>query len=265
MNALISRAMETFGKGMNLSYLPREKEAGIFAKEIGPLAALASSPQFQGFNPQIQKMIADRIGGYLGHGQQGGGQQQESSPGYESDRDIYDQLQQGSTATQGPGAKSKVAKSNIAGALEKVFGENAVSKYLGGSEAAGENAKFEQVQQLAAQKLILKGYPADKANAIVKQMPSESDKAYAARLKPLFVSQQQPQAPEMPQEGGGGEQGGEIDRSGEQKEMQFASKLSSDIKQQLGKDVPENLIFNYLSQHPGKVHIPSLLKAVGAR
>ena len=254
MNALISRAMETFGKGVNLSYLPREKEAGIFAKEIGPLAALASSPQFQGFNPQIQKMIAQRIGGYLGQGQGGQQGQDESPPGYASDQDIYDQLRKGSHATNAPGAQGKVAKSNLAGAIEKFIGKNPISDAFGGNEAAGENAAFEQAKKLAAQKLMMRGYPADKASAIINQMPGESDESYAKRIAPLFVNQQPQQSGE-----------GQLDRAGEQQEMQLASKLSADIKEQLGKDVPENLIFNYLSQHPGKVHIPSLLKAAGVR
>lgn len=255
MNALISRAMETFGKGVNLSYLPREKEAGIFAKEIGPLAALASSPQFQGFNPQIQKMIAQRIGGYLGGQGQGGQQgQDESPPGYASDEDIYQQLTQGSKATQAPGAQGKVAKSNIAGAIEKFIGENAISKALGGNQAAGENAAFEQAKKLAAQKLMMRGYPADKANAIVSQMPGESDESYAKRIQPLFVNKQ-PSMPEPTPD----------ERGGEQEEIQLASELSAQIKEKLHKDVPETVIFNYLSQHPGKVHIPSLLKAAGIR
>ena len=92
MNALISRAMETFGKGMNLSYLPREKEASIFSKEIGPLAALASSPNFTGFNEGTQKQIAQRISQYLGSGGQGlfgqgaGGAQQQDAQATSGDQ-----------------------------------------------------------------------------------------------------------------------------------------------------------------------------------
>lgn len=191
MNALISRAMETFGKGVNLSYLPREKEAGIFSKEIGPLAALASSPNFQGFNPHVQKMIANRIKGYLGGGQGGEMDEgQDTTPGYPEDRDIYDQLVKGSHDAESPGARNRVGRSNIAGTIEKFAGKNAISDYLGGSKSAGEAAKFEQTKKLAAQKLMLRGIAQDKANDMVKILPGESADDYSERMKPLFVAEQ---------------------------------------------------------------------------
>ena len=190
MNALISRAMETFGKGMNLSYLPREKEAGIFAKEIGPLAALASNPNFTGFNPEVQKMIAQKIGGYLG-GQQGeqqaGGAQ--TTPGYANDQDIYGRLTKGADVALSPGGKVKVGGSRLAGEAEKLGLPSAISKFLGGNEAAGENAAFDQAKIEAIQRLKMKGYSEGAAKDAVEQKPGESNKAYAARIKPLFVSE----------------------------------------------------------------------------
>lgn len=189
MDAMISKALKAYTGATNARYLPREKEAKIFGAEIGPLAALASNPNFTGFNPQVQQMIAQRIGGYLGG--QGGqeGSAQGSPAGYASDEDIYNQLSEGADVTQSPGGKSRVSRSNIAGRIEKFAGENPISKALGGSEIAGKNAAFEQAKQLAAQKLQLKGYPAAQAQQLVQQMPGENNEAYKKRMKPLFVGE----------------------------------------------------------------------------
>lgn len=255
MNALISRAMETFGKGMNLSYLPREKEAGIFSKEIGPLAALASNPNFTGFNPEVQKMIAQKIGGYLG-GQQGAQQAtaQGTTPGYASDQDIYGRLKHGSDITQSPGGQLKTAKSNLVGQAEKWGLPHVISQLLGGSETAGESAAFDQVKDEAIQKLKLKGYSEGQAKKIIEQRKGESNNAYNARIKPLFINENQMDS-----------MGDESQMESANEGIQFALSLSQQIKERTGKDIPENVIFDYMQKHPGKLNIPKLLKAVGSR
>jgi hypothetical protein len=191
MNALISRAMETFGKGVNLSYLPREKEAGIFSKEIGPLAALASNKNFTGFNPQVQKMIAQRIGGYLGksHGGQSGDLGDDlSTAGYADDENIYNRLKEGAKVALSPGGKTRVAGSRLAGEAEKLGLPSFISKALGGNKAAGKNAEFEQAIEEAVQKLSLKGYSESRARKALERMAGENDESYASRIKPLFIA-----------------------------------------------------------------------------
>lgn len=189
MNALISRAMQNFSQGMDLAYKPRQKEANIFAKEIGPLAALASSPNFQGFNPQVQKMIAQHVGGYLGGGNSSEMGNEATTPGYATDEDIYSRLKHGADITQSEGGQLKTKKANIVGEAEKWGLPHAIAEWLGGNKAAGENAAFEQAKSEALQKLKLKGYSESEAKKIINQREGESNKAYSNRLKPLFVSE----------------------------------------------------------------------------
>jgi hypothetical protein len=64
MNALISRAMDTFGKGLKMSYAPRQIEADIFNKQIGPLATLATTPTFmndQQFQENLRNVISSQF------------------------------------------------------------------------------------------------------------------------------------------------------------------------------------------------------------
>lgn len=254
MNALISRAMDTFQKGTKAAYQPRKMEADIFAKEIGPLAALASSPNFTGFNPQVQKMIAERIHGYLGsHGEQGEGRGlTESTPGYASDKDIFARLKHGSDITQSPGGQLKTAKSNLVGQAEKWGLPHSIAQILGGSGEAGESAAFDQVQNEAVQRLKLKGYSESQARKMIEQQKGESNEAYASRIQPLFV----------------GDDNGTMDqedlRSHDNQDLTRASNISQQLAAE-GYDIPETVIFDYMQKHPGKISLPKLFKAAGVK
>lgn len=256
----LSRALDTYSKATKASYMPRQMEADLFAKEIGPLAGLASSPNFTGFNPEIQKMIAQRIGGYLGHGQGGAGgaagQESAETPGYAEDEDIYNRLSTGAKQSFGPGAKGRVNKSRLASLSEQLGLPNQISKALGGSEAAGQLGAFEQAKTEAEQRLVMKGYSPEKAKRAVQELPNEPADAYAKRIKSLFVAGDK---------GASKSEEKQIDREDEGQTIQLASNIAQQIKSKLGKDIPETVIANYLFEHPGKVHIPSLLKAAGVR
>ena len=76
MAGLISRAMKNFQESSNLAtqiptqqlklqYLPKQLEAEIFSKKIGPLATLATSPMFLQ-NPQFQALLGNMISQNLG-------------------------------------------------------------------------------------------------------------------------------------------------------------------------------------------------------
>ncbi len=185
----LTNALDTYAKTKKLSYLPRQMEADLFAKEIGPLAGLASSPNFRGFNPEIQKMIAQHIGGYLGHGQ-GGESSSAETPGYADDKDIYGRIKKGADVALSSGGKSKVGGSRLAGEAEKLGLPKAIVNALGGSEAAGQNAAFEQAIAEGVKQLTLKGYSPQAAQQILTPHPGETNKAYIARVRPLFVEKQ---------------------------------------------------------------------------
>jgi hypothetical protein len=190
----LSRALDTYSKVTKSSYLPKQMETDLFAKEIGPVAALASSPNFTGFNPQIQKLIAQRIGAHFGAGGGEGAQAAgmgESTPGYADDSDIYGRLEKGADVALTPGGQSKVYKSRWAGEAEKIGLPAAIVKKLGGTEAAGEAAAFNQAIDEGVKRLTLKGYSAHDAKQMLQPHSGETKRAYLERVKPLFVEKEQ--------------------------------------------------------------------------
>lgn len=186
---LLSHSLAKYQALNKAQYAPERERAEIFGTEIGPLAALASNPNFTGFNPEVQKMISQRIGQYLG-GKHGAEQatEQGNTPGYANDENIYNRLTQGADVALSPGGKSKVGGSRLAGEVEKIGfpGSATIAKFLGGNEAAGQNAAFEQAKKEAAQKLSMKGYK--DAAKLVEQQPGENNRAYSDRIKSLFVN-----------------------------------------------------------------------------
>jgi len=76
---IVSDLLGGYSGAVNAKYLPREKEADIFHKQISPLAMLASSPYFSSLHPEQQQQMAQYISQMLSHqgigtgGQQGGG------------------------------------------------------------------------------------------------------------------------------------------------------------------------------------------------
>lgn len=220
-NSLLSRALETFGKGMhaanlpleyqknkiNLKYLPREKEAGILASSLGPLAQFVTSPVAQGMvGPQVDQMrgILSKVlsqygdsgagqsqpGMATGAEQSGTGNMSAGPAGYANDENIYSRLKKGADVSLSPGGKSKVARSRLAGEAEQLGLPDAVSKALGGSSAAGENAAFEQAVEEGVQRLKMKGYSEATARKALEMKTGESNDSYAKRVRPLFVNEE---------------------------------------------------------------------------
>jgi hypothetical protein len=69
---LYANALKKYQQGVNAHYAPQRQEADIFAKEMGPMAALASNPNFS-FDPQVREMISKRIADHIEKTQQKGG------------------------------------------------------------------------------------------------------------------------------------------------------------------------------------------------
>ena len=257
MQALISRALEGYGKGVNASYLKKQREADLFAKEIGPLAALASNPNFRGFDPNTQKMIADRISGYLGGRQGGEGMpqsNQESPPGYANSADIYNRLAEGSKTPLSEGGQLNVAKSRAAGAAQQWGLPKFITEALGGNKAVGENAKFETSKDEAVKDLVLRGYTENQARNIINQKEGESPSAYANRVKPFFVNKEPPQIGSKEDMN----QGDKTERNND--DLIQAAEYSEAIKAKKGKDISPDMILKYKETHPGTIHYPTLLK-----
>lgn len=192
MNALISRAMETFGKGLDLSYKPREKEADIYAKEMSPMVALANDPKFLSFNPEVRNQIIQRQIEYMNKQGYGSGTQAATGPhptGIAPPADIFKRYSDSLTTTQSPGGQGNVFKSNIAGALTKAIGDNPVSKYLGGENAGNDDATRRQARAEAEQYLSMTGKTNDQISEILKDYPGEGVQHKIERLKPIFLGQ----------------------------------------------------------------------------
>lgn len=191
LHDIIGKVLGGYTDTVRAKYLPQQQEADIFTKEISPLAALASSPNFTGFNPEIQKMIAKRIGGYLNKTPSHGYQQnfeEGNTPGYASDEDIYNRLSRGSHETFGPGKRLKGAISKGLNLAEQFGLSPQISEALGGTQTSQEQASFEQAIEEGIQRLKLKGYSDNTARKLIERMPGENDATYSKRIKSLFIN-----------------------------------------------------------------------------
>jgi len=196
MPDILSKILGGYNQVQKSAYLPRQLEANIFNQEISPLAALASSPNFTGFNPDIQKMIAQRIGSYL-HGNTGSKDTNQfgepsGTAGYASDEDIYERLSHGAHETFGPGKRSSVGRAKLLNLGEQFGLPESITKILGGTKASQEQAIYDQSLEEGIQRLKMKGYSDSSARQLLERIPGENDKTYAKRIKSLFVNSSSP-------------------------------------------------------------------------
>ena len=122
---LIGKALGGYTDMTKAKYLPREKEAEIFHKQISPLAMLASSPYFSAMQPQQQQQIAAYISSMLG--KQGFGMGGQGSMGMG---------QQSGMSNQGQGNASP----NQGGASQYNYGNNAEPQ-MQGTEGYDQNGE----------------------------------------------------------------------------------------------------------------------------
>lgn len=159
--------------------------------------------------------------------------------------------------------------------LEKIGKGNKISDYISSAGLAAEGAHFPLLQaavpQAVRQKqqdlasVLIKNfdYSPEQADAATQKGIRETSGEFATRLKTLAkdLSNRTSQLKNVVKN----KISLEKNAPQEEHDMNFSKQLSQDIKTKIGKDIPDTVIFNYLSQHPGKVHIPSLLKAAGMR
>jgi hypothetical protein len=195
-NNLLSNALKSYQQQVHARYAPQQQQADIFSKEIGPLAALASNPNFTGFNPQVQKMIASRIGNYLNGNQ--GAQAMEAegaTPGYPRGEDIYKRISESNKITEAPGGRGNVIRSSLSNIISKIVGNNPVSEALGGGNAADAEAHGAQAEADAVQYLKLKSYSPSEIKEILRKRPGESLESRLKRLKPYFKNESEQSSP----------------------------------------------------------------------
>ena len=234
------KGLQVANKGVESYYKPRQQQADIFSKEIGPLAALASNPNFTGFNPEIQKMIAGRIGSYLSgnHGNQSFNSG-ETTPGYASDENTYNRVVQGSKTQFGPKGRTTTVMSRVAGEADRLGAPEWLVNLLGGRTAANSSASYDQAIAEAEHRLVMKGYSPQAAHSIMEHKPGEDENAYAARLKPLFIAEPTNQ-----------NTGNQSSRNEDALQAQ-SNDLSGEIRQRFHVDVPPTVLFNALYTHKG--------------
>lgn len=185
----ISHALKGYSGMQHAKYLPEQIQADIFSKEIGPVAQLAASPNFRGFNPTIQKMIAQRVGSYLS-GQHGGHSMNvdENIPGYPSNEDIFGRLSKYAPESFGEGKKLDVAKSNIGNVGRQWALPDFITNIFGGPGPSSSKSHLEQAKKDGIQNLELRGYSHQDAVDIMQQRPGENANTYVYRTRPYFVN-----------------------------------------------------------------------------
>jgi len=293
LSNLLSGALDTYQKGLKASYMPRQLEADIFSKNIGPLASIATSPMARYMAPEQQKQILNYIsqslgqmGGGMPTGQSIGGQQGASNEGFALPPS-------GSTESR---SKEAIAGENIINsrfktlqdAVQKIQNEKGISGLLG-RVSLGASGSEAPIAKLFANKDI-KNAQTDLEDSLVKYLHYSPEKAHSKVQKGLIqnskdflasLAQQQQVAQQEINQGkqtlqhgiqlGGNSQPQQqqISNENQQEEdnadISFALELANKIKKRTGHDVPENLIVNYMHNHPGAINVPDLLKAVGIR
>lgn len=269
MANLITKALQGYGQGVRAAYLPKELEADIFAKQLTPLATLATSPMFLQ-NPQFQTALGNLISRNLSMfgGHEFKGMEGSKLPTYAEQvgKDV-NEAQELSKELSSEG-KLKTGTSGLAGAIENYLGApgKSIVDFLGkgeiNSELANKQNRFENILSTLKNNAVQTGrLSAKDAEDIFSPLKNETQESRFNRIKKtapfLFEQNESPNPATAFDE--------EEQRNKENEDLRFSMDLSEKIYQKTGKIVPETVIFNYMQEHPGKIHIPSLLKAAGIK
>lgn len=260
---LVSKALQGYGQGMKGAYLPQELQADIFAKRIGPLATLATSPMFLQ-NPQFQSALGNLIAKNLSYGGKEFEEMGKNNlPTYadQVNKDIEEAQNLAKDLTKG--GKLKVGTSSVAGKAENYLGDigkHIVNFFTGGamtSDLAQKQNRYDNILTTLKNNAVQAGRLTQKdAEDIFAPRENETAESRLKRIKRTVPSLfEQEKTEERTNQG-------QMEKDNE--DLRFALDLADQIYQKTGKIVSENLIFNYMQEHPGKIHIPSLLKAIGA-
>ncbi len=329
MNALISRAMEGYKKGTELSYLPQQLQTDIQAKQ-------AASQKNMIMAKLLQSLMGGEGGGLDLVGNAPGANANQSNlkqaalkafTGIDLNARSPEQMQELKIATDLKNAANKNNLTTGASDVSREFLQNKVSmpqEYMGitGSATMGKDilaaklgdkdAEERLIQAAVAEKLvpeysgfqlmsqgqkatvsalkhqqeaIRQGWPTlskkitnnlpanlqkeaeRRHNEIVKNVNKTRESFYTSggKERPSFSQETNTQNNMMQSHQPSKNDGNKDQIENNNEDFNFALDLAYKIKEKTGKDVPENLILNYMWKHKGPIHIPSLLKAVGAQ
>ena len=278
----VSKAMQGYGQGMKAAYMPKQIEADIFAKQIGPLATLATTPAFLQ-NPQFQAALGQIISKHLGYAQGGGqGGQGGGMPTYagQAKKDVQDADALAADLTKAGKIKGYISSAgggavNYAGDL----GKKIIGLLPGGKTTRGliDPALAEKQHQfdtflegLKNRALQTQTLNQSQAEDVFSEHKDETPKQRLARIKRTVPSLfQQDEVMGDTQDQGGMDEGTAMDvedqNNNDNRDLSFAADLSEQIKAKTGHEISPDLIFNYMQKTPGKISIPLLLKAAGVR
>jgi hypothetical protein len=205
-------------------YLPKQLEADIIGKTVGPLAQIAASPlvaamepkqkeemlkyisaalQGSGGKPQqeqegsfgnvpilggLEKWITEHLGGAKTHEMPE--ERSKTVPGFPTNEDLFSRLKEGANSVLGSGGKLNAFKSTIGTGLNQIVGNNPISEALSDKgEAAGAKAAFEQTKKDLEQKLIREGRSPQMAHFIAQEQPGENAEQYVKNREQYLIPQ----------------------------------------------------------------------------
>jgi hypothetical protein len=274
----VSKAIQGYGQGMNAAYLPKKIEADIFAKQIGPLATLATTPAFLQ-NPQFQAALGQIIAKHLGYGQGGGGQGAEM-PTYagQAKKDVQDAESIAKDLSKAGKVRGYVSSAgggllNYGGDIGKKIMSllpGGKTKELVNPELAEKQHQFDTfLQGLKNRALQTQTLNQSQAEEVFSEHKDENAMQRLQRIKRTVPSlfEQADAEQSMSGQDGGEEAPMDVEdqNNNDNRDLSFAADLSEQIKAKTGHDISPDLIFNYMKRVPGKINIPQLLKAAGVK
>jgi hypothetical protein len=279
---VLSKALQGYGQGMKAAYMPQQIEADIFAKKIGPLATLATTPAFLQ-NPQFQAALGQIISKHLGYGQgagQGAGQGDEM-PTYagQAKKDVQDAESiakdlskagkvRGYVSSAGGGAVNYLG--DVGKKIIDLLPGKKTKEFVNPALAEKQHQFDTYLQGLKNRALQTQTLNQSQAEDVFSEHKDENEIQRLQRIKRAVPSLfQQDEGMGDTQGQGGMDEGTAMDvedqNNNDNRDLSFAADLSEQIKAKTGHDISPDLIFNYMQKTPGKINIPLLLKAAGVR
>jgi hypothetical protein len=190
---LISGLLGGYKNAVGAQYAKPMLEADIFAKKIGPLATLATSPMFLQ-NPQFQaalgRLIANGLGG-AGQGFGGMNVGNESTYADQFTKEIDAAEKDAQDLTKA--GKAQTGASSLAGYIQNIFGDRGKQVFdalTGGNVtselAQKENSLEDSLARLKKVALDTQQVNSSDADTIFKRHGNETPKQTLARVKKRF-------------------------------------------------------------------------------
>jgi hypothetical protein len=265
MHDIIGKMLGGYAQGVNARYMPQQQEADIFSKRIGPLATLATTPMFLQ-NPQFQAALGNMIAKNLGFaGKEFQGVGNTHMPTYAEEAQKTANKASEISKKLSKAGNVKIGESSLLGSAENYI--PGISKYIqpllnffNKEEVTPQLAQDKNTfdtQMLRLKRIAVQSgqYSEKDADDIFTQKKDET--------KEQAINRARKSAPNLFEQEQSTDQ--EDQRNSDNKMLNEASEIAEEIQRETGKDIPVNLIYNYMTEHPGTIHLPSLLKAVGMK